>query len=780
MPHRGLLTPGTSLAPVLGYPRRMMRRTPTHARPARFAAALLVGALFVTLTGAFNGARLIAAPPAAYAAERPARLVVILLSPYLTWNDVSAKSTPALWALAEHGAMGNLNARTADAGQPTAASGALTISASRWTLAPTTGPADAGNLDAARAANAGSLAPPALGSLGDTIRAAGGRTAAVGCGDRGVATADTTSSADTVSRPAELVACDAAGVLDFADTTPYLTARDGSAPFRLRSDLGRLRVALTSALARLGSPGSPALLVVDPGDLARAHEGAPLADDAAMRAHRDAVTGLDAIAADLSASMPSDALLLVVTQSTGKEWYQEPHLGPVIAYGRGFIGEVTSSSTHREGLATNLDVAPTVLAALGLDVPATMVGSLMTARPANAPLAERIAALEHRDVTTGTIDLLRDAWFIRAYVAFTLLVLALATMLVWRRRTRGRTLARTLVLLLLATPSAGWLMFVVPDATASPVQALGAFVLATALALALVLGLQRRFPRASLLPPIVLAVLTSAVILTDQWIGRPIESGLFSYSIRSGWRYYGMGNEGSALLVAASLAAIGLAVDALSGSRFQLPLRRFGVPVVGVVVLVTAAAPFAGANAGVAVWGVVAYAVGWAAMNSVRLSWRTALLTAVGVAVAIAAFVAVDLTSARGGETHLSRFAGGILRGDVSATTELVSRKLANNVGYLGHTPYALLFAGIIGLLALLRFDRSRDLTRALAASPAYAGALVGILLGGLAALVTEDSGIVMPALMLLAGATPVLLLALANDETDGGSPAAGVARRSV
>jgi len=50
---------------------------------------------------------------------------------------------------------------------------------------------------------------------------------------------------------------------------------------------------------------------------------------------------------------------------------------------------------------------------------------------------------------------------------------------------------------------------------------------------------------------------------------------------------------------------------------------------------------------------------------------------------------------------------------------------------------------------------------RALAVAPAYAGALLGIVVGSVVAWGTEDSGIVMPALMLLAGAGPALLLAL-------------------
>ena len=757
-----------------------MRRTPTDTRRSRLARALLASALVAALAGVATCVILAAAPRPARAAEPPSRLVVILLSPYLTWSDVSAKATPALWSLAEHGAVGNMNSRTADPGWPNAAGGALTISASRWAAAPTTGPVDAAHLDTIRAFNTGSLAPPALGALGDAIRAAQGRTAAVGCGDLGTEAAGAGSAAaGTVRRPAELVATNASGTLDLASTSRSLTASDASAPFGLRSDPTRLRSALASAFALLGSSPSPSLLVVDPGDLDRAHEDTALPTGATTSAHLTAVAGLDSVAADVRRWLPQDALLLVVTPATDKPWYQEPQLGPTIAFGRGFLGGLRSASTHRDGLATSIDVAPTVLAALGLHATSPMVGLPMTARPTAAPLAARIAALRRSNATVGAVDQLRDAWFIRYYVVFALAVFALATALVWRADSRGRTLSRTLLLLLLATPSAGWLMFVVQGALTSPVEALGAFVLAMAFVLAAALWLQRRFPRSPLLAPIALAALTSAAILADQWLGHPIESGLFSYSIRSGWRYYGMGNEGAALLVGASLAATGLGIDALAGSRLQRPLQRFGVPVVGVIVLVTAAAPFAGANAGVAVWGVVACAVAWGAMNGVRLSWRAALLTMLAVVLAVAAFAAIDLASARGSETHLARFASGILRGDVGATVELISRKLANNLGYIRETPYTPLLAGFVVLLALLRFDRRRDLKRALASAPAYAAALLGVGIGGLVAMATEDSGVVMPALMLLSGATPALLLALAGDGSRGDSPAAGAPVRA-
>ncbi|TLM97521.1 MAG: hypothetical protein FDZ75_04335, partial [Actinobacteria bacterium] len=65
------------------------------------------------------------------------RRVVIVLAPYLTWEDVNATSTPTIWSLAEKGAVGNVNARSRarEAGEPaTPLEGALTISAGSWAV----------------------------------------------------------------------------------------------------------------------------------------------------------------------------------------------------------------------------------------------------------------------------------------------------------------------------------------------------------------------------------------------------------------------------------------------------------------------------------------------------------------------------------------------------------------------------------------------------------------------------------------------------------------------
>jgi hypothetical protein len=686
-------------------------------------------------------------------------VVAILLAPFLTYEDLSPAATPALWSLAVKGAIGSMNTVTADPGWPTVAGGALSLSAGRWAAAVATGPADANSLPAQRAANGGSLSKPELAALGEALNSAGGRAVAIGVSDPG-------NAADIVPlRPAELVATDSRGHVDVVIGDTLSAYPD--APFGVRSDTVRLTSAIASALADIASAPNPGgLLVVDPGDLARIHLAASRPDADATQlawARTHALASLDSAAATLAEQLPPDSLLLVVTPTTDKPYYEPPYFGPIIAYGRGLTGSLTSASTHRAGLVTNLDVAPTVLESLGVPVPPSMIGQSFSAMPNDRPLAERITSLSRTNASVGAIDKLRDRFFTPAFAWLAILCVGIAVLAAFRPWKRLGTLARALLLVVLSAVPAAWLALLAaryPTSASAAALAFGIAWLMTSIA-SILIARQTR-PEAALFG---LAAATALLIMLDQWLGGPLQTGLFSYSVRAGWRYYGIGNEGSALAVGAALAALGLACDHTAQSRWAAPMRRYAIPMVGGVALVTAAAPFAGANAGVAVWGTVAFAVAWLRVNRIPFSVRTIVWTAAVVVLVVGGLVAVELLGSGSG-THIGRFFAEIGQGG-SGALELVRRKALNNVGYVTRTPYSFLALTIAAGLALERFAAPRPLARALSAYPGFSGALAGVIAGSIVATLTEDSGVVMPALMLLAGALPGLYLAICRDAAE-------------
>ena len=455
--------------------------------------------------------------------------------------------------------------------------------------------------------------------------------------------------------------------------------------------------------------------------------------------------------------MPSS---LVVAPATGKPYYEPPHFGPTVVFGDG-AGLLSSSSTHRPGIVTNLDLAPTVLAAIETTRPVDMVGSAFFVLSSPSSLTERIAALSRLDSSVGAVDYLRDLHFIRAYSwAVVAIVLLAAAALLVAVPVLSLT-SRALLVLALAVPPAAWLMFLVRRYPTSPSSALIAAGAALGLVVAVagvVAILSKGRPA---LPLLLLSTLTVLAICIDQWLGHPYETGLFSYSVRAGWRYYGMGNEGAALLVGAALATVGLASDLVASGSVGLWIRRLGTPALGLLVLATAAAPALGANAGVAIWGVLAFTAAWAYANGVRVTWRLAAVVLLAIVVIVSAFALIDMAGAAGGETHLGRFVATAIGGGPGTIWELVYRKAANNIGYLTQTPYSWMALAIGAVLGWAYFAGDRPLAFALAGRRSLAAAVLGCVVGGAAALLTEDSGIVMPALILLAGALPALYLAL-------------------
>ena len=107
------------------------------------------------------------------------------------------------------------------------------------------------------------------------------------------------------------------------------------------------------------------------------------------------------------------------------------------------------------------------------------------------------------------------------------------------------------------------------------------------------------------------------VIVLDQLAGAPLSAvGFFSYSPLLGARFYGMGNEAAALLLRRRrLWGRRCCFDQWPEARWSLLGRRWGLPALGVVVVGCAAAPFFGANVGVAVWALAGFACAWMLMN---------------------------------------------------------------------------------------------------------------------------------------------------------------------
>jgi hypothetical protein len=227
------------------------------SRRMRIAAATVMMAALL-----FAGSAL------ARAAAAPAGRVVIVLAPYLTWDDIRSGPMPATRAAASAGLIGDLNVRSgvSGGGGPSLERGALLLSAgasvltdpgalAAYSAAETVdgtsaadlyrrihgeGPsgADILYLGAPRQtlANSRAVSDALIGSLGQAVTAAGGVTVAFGNSDPGIGI-----RSDLQSRPAAIVASDERGLVAVGNVSTHRCRRSapairtGHVPSRRRS-----------------------------------------------------------------------------------------------------------------------------------------------------------------------------------------------------------------------------------------------------------------------------------------------------------------------------------------------------------------------------------------------------------------------------------------------------------------------------------------------------------------------------------------------------------------
>ncbi|MBN1094570.1 hypothetical protein JKP75_19725 [Blastococcus sp. TML/M2B] len=718
------------------------------------------------------------APPAA-AADDPVDRVLVIGVPGLVWSDVDPAATPTLWQMAEQGAAGALSVRAAR-GTTCLLDGWATLGAGNRARfpgpdeglppvplptvpLPEEGPGEPVPEGAPGGDDAGAEEPAPRVDTSLSHCGLQERIAAVALDDPAATvqrTADDEGTARFGAEPAALgagVGCAAvsgrAAALAAAAPGVQLDRRVAlpTDPDELTAFLGGCDLALVS-LDQLTLAGSPGADQTDDGTEPRPRAGA-------LGRIEESLARLQAAVA----ALPGDTLVLLAGISEVNDGRPQLHVG--IATGPGFDsgGWLRSASTGRAPYVQLIDLAPTALRALGLDVPASMNGQPLRVDGDRPELARAVTELEQMNVA-ATVHHRNVGAFFWIVVGVGAVLVALGLLLLGVRGRsaeprapvrRARALLRVLCLAVAALPVGTYLAGFVPwERTGEPLPSLvlavlGAVVVVTAVA---ALGPWRRSP---LGPPLVVLAVTLATLVGDVVTGSTLElNGLLGYDAIVAGRFTGYGNLSFGLLSVSALL-VTAAVATAVGRRVPEERRR---TVVGGVVLLAGVltvgvigAPSLGRDFG----GVLAALPGFLllAMLLTRLRITVLRFTAIlAVAVlAVGSIAVLDWAGPAAERSHLGRFVEQVLTG--KAWT-VVSRKASANLDILLGSPLAwMLPVALVAAVWLVRPGgplRTVDgvppggLTAADAAV-LRAGLLAGALSLTLGAAV-NDSGVALPA----------------------------------
>ena len=675
--------------------------------------------------------------------------VVIYTIPGITWAAVEKAAPPNLLSIVERGSVGSISVRT-NASRTTYASGFASIGAGARVDGGRssgfveddlpeqgTSPARAAGLAEMNAllddAGYTTVVPGALAEALD-----GSPVAAIGNGDLGT----DPPVALGRGRWTLLSAMDGGGLVDLAATGSDLLV-EADAPYGVLSD----RTGLKSALAALEVPCMTA--IVDSGDTTRADAAAANEGRVAGPELTEALLRADGLLGEIDEILHDHTDLLIIVSPTSPAWDPDVHFGVAAVVGPNFPagGSLESPTTRRAGLVTLPDIAPTVLEVFGATRPPSMLGRPMFAVASGG--VDRVATAIHLDDESVFIDGLR-APVSTVFVIVQVLLYILVALTLRRRAGPGERevdaeLPRGFVvgaLAVVAFPLATYLAGLTDQLAGGVIGFVATLIALDAVVVVLVCAvLKAPFDR-------LLGVtgLTYAVLIIDLITGANLQvNTVFSYSPLVAGRFAGIGNIAYAVLAAVTVISAALLVHRERGSRRALVISA---ALFVIAIAVDAAPPF-GADVGGILALVPGLSITWMLLAGKKPRLRTILYLIAGMIGAVAFFLAIDLAQPEESRTHLARLFEDVRARGGEVFLDVVRRKVETNLRVFRSTIWTYLVPPALGLIAWLLLRPRNRWQRVVDRYPRLRAGLVSCLVVAVLGFAVNDSGIVVPAMML-------------------------------
>ncbi len=465
---------------------------------------------------------------------------------------------------------------------------------------------------------------------------------------------------------------------------------------------------------------------------------------------------VDARAKEIYDSLkPGDSFIITSSPSLAKiDSYELPGYGMAIVLDMGDKGLLTSGSVHRSGLITSSNLTNAIYALL--EAPQVKPGNLSIA-PFTDTLGpkDRINQLtRNNSIAMSVKD--TEFWFVAILVVIMGLSFVISSLLLFMElRLKPAFLerllpaSRVLWIVALAIPVASYLMFIQLPTYTTPEIVLDYFLF-TVMEVAftcIIIALVFKWTHALLF----VLGLTCTTLVVDQLIGGPMTAtGYLSYAPIEVTRYYGIGNEGASFVFGSWITFSAILLNSHFSKRFNYHFKRWIFPLLTLCICVVLGAPWWGCNFGVIIWGTVGSIIAWAMFNGHEFSIRHTLFLTLFAAAAAFCVLVVDNTL--NPNSHLGSYGSLVADGDFMA---VIADVIHNVFMYSWDTivfspPLTVAFFAILAFMIFLLVRKPGSYALFWKSNFYFKGGYIALLVTACIMLVTEDSGIFMPALLLL------------------------------
>jgi len=464
-----------------------------------------------------------------------------------------------------------------------------------------------------------------------------------------------------------------------------------------------------------------------------------LSDKAVAYQRRQRLLEIDRIFGKLLVkSADNRTMIILITPSPPIELAKSGALQtPLVVAGPGFRGLLDSAGTRWPGLVTNGDIAPTILDFFGLSVPAYLPGRILASEPSPDPLAAIDYIAQKSLVNNGARSILLSSYITVAIGAIIAVVILL---LFWPLAARIVYL-QPLLLGLMFMP----LVMLISNSVAYPTPWLPITLIpAAALICALVTWLLwRDQPLLALAAP---CFLTTLVIPVQLPFGSILErNSVMGMSSIIGARFYGIGNEYTGVFLGSAVICLTVWLTLRPQGRNH---AAAAAATLFIIITLIVGWPTLGANVGGALAAVTTGIVATFLFRDTRLAAKHLFYVAIGMVAVIAVILVTDYLGSS--SSHTARAATLVGGGGMSQALMIITRKLSTNFMLITHSSWTKIIVAAVAAVGALQLG-ARQIYDYVYEN--YKLMLVGfktIALGAIAALIFNDSGVVMAALMLI------------------------------
>lgn len=588
------------------------------------------------------------------------------------------------------------------------------------------------------------------GALGEELHRNGLKTAVIGNSDLGFL-----PDSLTTYRFAPVVAMDNDGLVDRGAISKEVLKTDPGFPYGVRIDNQKILSRFKSFYSQTD------FIVIEYGDTFRLNKYKDfLSEERKQFLLSQVLNRADWLVGELlkQIDFKKDFFILVVPSTEGIEESLNP-LSPIVIYGPGYSrGLLLSATTHQEGFVSNTDFAPTVLNFFGLNKSSYFLGNHIFSRKTFSP-GERVRFLLERDQRALVINSLRKpliVFFASLQVIFYFLTFLV---IMARKRKSFRNFLTWGFLFFLSLPLSLQVWPLLVGDWSSPFLPL----------ILLVLFFSLLFVRLYTWSGDKDYAYLGLTIFTFLWLVYDLLTGskqsldsVFGYSSILGARFFGLGNEEMAIMLSVFLLSLAFLLE----KSEKLSNQKIWVMIAVVVFFFLIGWPALGADFGGTVTSFIALSLFLLWIFEVKISFRQILIICLAGFLLISSFIVYDLSRPLENQTHLARTISLVKEEGLSSLLLTIERKAETNWRVFRSSPWSYFFLLIFVFLVVLFFRPVGWLKNFFARKPFLRSAFYSSLWAGVIGFALNDSGIVIPALI-LSYFLPYLFLSLL-EQTDG------------